>query len=105
VRADRVEAVSLETSPDNFHPLVGLLNARFGQVAQAHSTAVEISHQVRPRVTMAWCAGDRTASLTDPTPSASLAVRIASQPPPSPGRACGAMWRKSPGRDAPAARP
>jgi len=104
VRADRVEAVSLETSPDNFHTLVGLLNARFGRVAQVHSTAVEISHQVRPRVTMTWCAGDRAASLTDPTPLASLAVRIASLAPPLPGRACGAMWRKSPGQGAAAAR-
>lgn len=76
VRNDHVEAVSFETSPDNFHALVVLLKTRFGAAVRSRSASVKVASQVRPRLTMAWRAGGMAASLTDPTPFGTLAVRI-----------------------------
>jgi hypothetical protein len=76
VRGQSVEAVSLETSPDNFHALLGLLKARFGPPASSHSARIQFAHGAAPRLTMTWRAGGLRASLTDPTPFGALSVRI-----------------------------
>lgn len=76
VRGQSVEAVSLETSPDNFHALIGLLKARLGPPASSHSARVQFAHGAAPRLTMTWRAGGLQASLTDPTPFGTLSVRI-----------------------------
>jgi hypothetical protein len=76
VRAQSIEAVALETSPDNFHALLGLLKARLGPPASSHSARVQFAHGAAPRLTMTWQAGGLQASLTDPTPFGALSVRV-----------------------------
>ncbi len=88
IRGQTVDAISLETSPDSFHALTHLLKARFGPPAQSRSAAVRFAHGVQPRLTRTWRDAAVQASLTDPTPFNTLAVRIAAAPSPG-GKARG----------------
>lgn len=76
VREQTIEAVALETSPDDFHAVVHLLKARLGPPARTQSDRVRLSGKILPRVTMAWRAQGVQVSLTDPTPFQTLSVLI-----------------------------
>jgi len=76
VRGQIIEAVTFETSPDNFHAVTHLLNTRLGAPVRTQSTRVRLSGEVQPRVTMAWRADGGQVSLTDPTPLQTLSVSI-----------------------------
>lgn len=76
VRGQAIEAVAMETSPDNFHAVMHLLKARLGPPVRTQSARVRLSGKVLPRVTMTWRAQDAQVSLTDPTPFQTLSVLI-----------------------------
>lgn len=76
VRGQIVEAVALETSPDNFHAVTHLLTTRLGAPARTKSARVRLSARFQPRVTMTWRADGVVVSLTDPTPHQTLSVLI-----------------------------